>query len=59
MARPMKALEDKLVRVPTAFVPREIGEAIKRLADEGNRPYSREVRQALEEYVARENGKSK
>lgn len=59
MPRPTKAPEDKLVRVPTAFVPSPIVEAVKRLAEEGNRPYSREVRQALEEYVAREKEKRK
>lgn len=44
----------KLVRVPTAFVSEETDAAIRALAEAGNRPFSREIRIALEEYVAKQ-----
>ena len=43
----------RLVRT-SVLVPEAVDTALRALADEADRPLSREIRRALEEYVARE-----
>jgi hypothetical protein len=42
----------------SAKVPAELAEAVGRLADDGNRSLSREIRAAIAEHVARSGGLS-
>lgn len=44
---------EKLVRT-SILIPESVDEALRKLADEGKRPLSWEIRHALEEYVERE-----
>ena len=50
---PQESRKDiRLVRT-SVLIPEDTDKALRKLADDGNRPLSREVRQALEEHVAR------
>jgi len=49
--------EELIIRT-TVMLPERIDKALRQLAAEGNRPLSRQVRQALEEHVERETEKA-
>lgn len=51
------AREELIIRT-TVMLPQRIDKALRQLAAEGNRPLSRQVRQALEEHVERETEKA-
>lgn len=51
-----KATALKVLTRTSVLVPRETKEALEALAEKGNRSLSREIRQALEDYVEREFG---
>jgi predicted transcriptional regulator len=45
--------EELIIRT-TVMLPERLDKAIRQLAEEANRPLSRQIRQALEEHVERE-----
>lgn len=46
----------KVLTRTSVLVPKETKEALEALAEKGNRSLSREIRQALEEYVEKQFG---
>jgi predicted transcriptional regulator len=46
--------DSELIIRTTVMLPERLDKALRQLAAEGNRPLSRQVRQALEEHVERE-----
>jgi predicted transcriptional regulator len=44
---------ERLIRT-SVLIPEPIDTALRKLADDGDRPLSREIRRALEDHVARE-----